>query len=416
MAKKKVEFKKEGMTGDALKFAEQLETAFNDLPESITKEESENLITEAMKAAGFTVEFKGSIVKEFDEKETGSIKNILLQQGKALSDLQKSLDNSITGDGQSELKEAYEKALPELKQIRKDGHGSRTFEMKAPVITTTSSSVTNSGTDTRWPVMGQVNTIQRLSPFVLDFVSVGTYNGPIKIWWDELPKEGDFAVTAEGAIKPLVQYKFERRTADYKKVAGYTVITDEFDMDYPSLVSLIKRLMQVDLRRKIASVIMTDLITQASPYSITTMNGQVDSADNFAAIAAAVVQLQSLGYTPNVLALNPVDAMVMRLGKASDGQYIIPPFDFNGQSIEFGNIYVHPDVPAGNFFIGDGSVYQVDFRGGVQVKIGYVNDDLIKNQYTVVVEQFFYNNISTARKAGLIYANFGAVKTLIEKP
>jgi hypothetical protein len=70
---------------------------------------------------------------------------------------------------------------------------------------------------------------------VLQFVSVGQTDAPALLWFEEVPKDGDFAVVAEGAVKPLIQYKFERRTADYRKVAGYTAITDEFTMDFPRL-------------------------------------------------------------------------------------------------------------------------------------------------------------------------------------
>ena len=249
---------------------------------------------------------------------------------------------------------------------------------------------------------------------ILDFVNLGNTNSAALIWFDEQPKEGDFELVAEGGIKPLLQYLFERSTASYKKAAGRVIITEEFERDFPKLLSTIKSLMSIDVRNEMNDIILGDMITNASAYAYNGLDNSVDNADDYAAIGAAVAQLQSLYKVPNVLVLNPADAWRMKLTKGTDGHYIMPPFSWNGQTYEFGTVIVDPRVAIGNFFIGDGNAYNVDLKGEIQVRIGFNSDDFIKNQYTMIVEQYFYNYISEAKKSGFIYANFAVIKADIE--
>lgn len=360
----------------------------------------------------------------------------LEEQGNKLTELQGKLENKPAAAKSilQTFKDDLDEAKDELADIRKNRSGSKAFTLKdfsvisatkAAAVTMTvdpgagDASIVEQGSASALLRLGDgpIYEIQRGIPFILNFVSVGQTDAPALIWFDEVASEGAFAVVAEGALKPLVQYKFERRTAEYRKAAGYTVITDEFTNDFPRLVSTINRLMRIDVRNKMNALILADMITAASSYTYSGLDDLVDNADDYAAIGAAIAQLQTFFYTPNVLVLNPADAWRMRLTKSTgDGQYLMPPFTWNGTTYEFGRVIVDPAVTAGNFFVGDGSVYQVDLKGEVIVRVGYANDDFIRNQYSMVVEQYFYNYISNARKSGLIYGNFATIKAAIEKP
>lgn len=390
------------------------------------KEEGEKLQKEI--DSKFANISKGLASKEEIEEFRKTVKeanDTLLNALKAQGIKMGELENKLQGAPQDNLK-AFENDFSEkkaqLEAIKLNKSGQVAFNIKAAGVTATigiggnAASIQEQGSAAALLRLGDgpIYTIERGLPFILNFVSVGNTNSPALVWFNELPKEGDFAITAEGALKPLVQYIFERETATYRKAAGYMVITEEFDMDFPRLVSAIKRLASIDVRNKMNDLILTDMLTQASPYAYNGLDGSVENADDYAAIGAAIAQLQSLYYTPNVLVLNHADAWRMKLTKGEDGHYIAPPFQWNGTTYEFGTVIVDPRVAVGNFFIGDGSVYHVDLRGEVIVRMGYANDDFIKNQYSLVVEQYFYNYISDARKAGFIYANFAVIKADIE--
>ncbi len=351
-----------------------------------------------------------------------TLEEALKAQGEKMGELEAKTSGSLDGTVEK-FRTEFESRKSELDKIKQDKSGIISFTIKAAGVTGTigiggnTSSLTEQGAAAALLRLGDgpVYAIERGLPFILNFVSVGNTNASALIWFDEVQKEGDFAITAEGALKPLVQYLFERRTASYRKAAGYSVITEEFDNDFPRLVSTIKQLMAIDVRNKMNDLILTDMLTQASAYAYNGLDGQIDNADDYAAIGAAIAQLSNFYYTPNVLVLNPADAWRMKLTKGTTGYYVMPPFQWNGKTYEFGTVIVDPRVTAGNFFIGDGSVYHVDLKGEIIVRMGYANDDFIRNQYTLVVEQYFYNYISNARKAGFIYANFDVVKADIEK-
>lgn len=417
----KLRLKTEGLEGDNLKFVEQLNQKFQELPDSLTKEDIATEIKTTFKAmfnpqGELNLAFLDEIKDMNNVEKEGSIKNILKKQGDSITEILGKI-NTLPANGSSleDFKKEFESDATKsaLKDIKLRKSGTIAFTIKAAAITTTTSSITDSVSDASAQRLGDgaITTMMRGTPWILQFVTTGNTNTAALIWYDEIQKEGDFAITAEGALKPLVQYKFERKSTDYSKAAGYTTITEEFDNDYPRLVSTIRNLMQQDCRLEMNSIVLTDMVTNASAYAYNGLDTSITDPDDYAAIGAAIAQLQSLRYSPNVLVLNPADAWRMRLEKGTDGHWIAPPFTWNGQKYEFGNVIVDPDVAVGNFFIGDGTVYNVLMKGDIIVRIGYVNDDFIKNQYSMVVEQYFYKYISTARKAGLIYASFAAIKT-----
>lgn len=421
----KLTLKTDGLTGDNLAFAVKLQAMLNEIPEAMGKEDTEKAINEALVKHFGALEggtpnlaFIKSIEEMQDATKEGSIKHSLVKQGNQINDVLEKLSKSLpTETNMDTFKTEFEseESKTAIAEIKRNKSGMKAFVIKAAGVTTTTTSIQDQGSAASAQRMGadtaEIFTLQRGLPFVLNFVSVGNTSLSAIVWFDEVQKQGDFAITAEGALKPLIQYDFVRRTADYKKAAGYTVITEEFDMDYPRLVSTIRNLMAVDCRNAMNDIILTDMIANASPYAYNGLDGAIDTPDKYAAIGAAISQLQSLYYDSNILVINPADAWGMRLTKDLQGRYQMSPLvGANGTTYEFGNIIVDPRVPVGNFFVGDGRIYHVDLRGDIIVRIGYVNDDFIKNQYSLVVEQFFFNYISTARKPGFIYANFAAVQ------
>lgn len=406
---------KTGLTGKDLEFAENMEAALTTALDearkgNMSEDQVNKLINKAMEGKGLSEE-QEKIIAETAEAVR-----------KQAAELQKLIDKGLASVEEDSLQKMLEDAKDELKTNQRNHSGFKEFRLKAADVTTTATSgstrsVTNSvaAFTAQRMGMGPVNEIRRGKPWILDFVSVGNTNSPVLIWWDELPKEGDFAVTAEGVLKPLVQYRFERKSADYKKAAGYSVLTDEFDRDFPGLVSTIKRLMQTDLRNKIADLILADVVTNATTFTYTGLNLSIDNADNYAAIGAAIAQMQSLYFDGDyTLFINQADAWKMKLVKDTTGQYVMPPVDWNGSDFAFGNVVVDPRIAAGTFVIGDLSQFNVDFYGDTIVKIGYVNDDMIKNQYTVVVERFFYDYIKTNSKPAIVKGTFATIKTALE--
>ncbi len=234
------EMKKDGLTGDNLRFAETMEAAldaaFKNATEKISQSEVDKLIAKALEGKDLTAEQKKTV-----EETAKSVREMAAELDKI-----KSVGIETTEDT---FLKTLEDSKDELKQIQKNGTGVKQYALKAPGVTTTATtggtrSITNSVSAAGGQRLGEgeVVEIRRGRPFILDYVNVGNTNAAVLIWFDELAKEGDFAVTAEGVLKPMVQYRFERKSAAYQKAAGYSVITDEFERDFPQLYTTIRRL------------------------------------------------------------------------------------------------------------------------------------------------------------------------------
>lgn len=391
---------------------------------------------ELAKKGGITAEditkLKGEI-----EVENKKLEDIIKAQGTSITELKNKL-NGEEEDTQSILK-VFESKAEEIAKVQKSGtgivefrigykadkHGNMKLVAKAADVHNTETTGANAsitqdvsdaailrgGADT-----DNIETIQRDRPWILDFVSVGMTTASSLTWFDEVSKQGDFAVTAEGAVKPLVMYTFNRTSSDYKKATGRAKITEEFNNDFSRLVSMIKDLMKTDCRNEMNDIILTDMVANATPYANAGLVGQIDNADNYAAIAAAAGQLGNSFYTPNLLVMNNNQGIVSSSLKGTDGQYINPEAIMKEINSAGLNIVKHPSVAFGKFFLGDASVYKVLLKGDLIVRVGYSNDDFDRNQYSLVVEQYFYSYISQARKAGLVYGDFAEIKAAIEKP
>jgi hypothetical protein len=392
-----------------------------------------NAFEEASKSGASAESVKAieATVKAENEKLEG----ILKAQGLVITDLQNKLQATvISGDsvmtvlesvksdiarvyaqktGQVEIRLGYEadkNGKMHLVAKAADVHNTTTAGANASITqSVTTAAILRTGSDS-----DAIETIQRSRPWILDFVSVGNTLASSLAWFDEVPKQGAFAVTAEGAVKPLNMYTFNRTSSDYRKVAGRAKITEEFNNDFPRLVSTIKDLMSIDCRNAMNDLILTDMIANATAYSNAGLVGTINNATDWDAIAAAAGQLGNAYYTPNVLVMNNNRGIISATSKDTTNQYIDYMPVLNEIAAGSLKIIKHPSVGVGKFFIGDGSVYKVLLKGDLVVRIGYSNDDFDRNQYSLVVEQYFYSYIPTARKAGLVYGDFAAIKASIE--
>lgn len=437
----KFKLKEDGLKGDQLSFVQSLNAKFAEMPEAATAEDIQKAINdEFTKATGekgmFQVAAKAAVDAAIaditDESKPASLAAIVKRQGAQIAAMK---EGGVPG-AQKTLVEALEGLKDHFKAISDNRQGVTVFNvefdrankgMRLKLEGGRETLKIKTGPETVAGVIandittatglrlgdGPFYEIKRNRFFLTDFLNVGETNQAFLIWWDETPKNGDFAITAEGVMKPQVQYEFARKSSDYKKIAGYMVITDEFFMDMGQLVTQIRRLAQIDIMNDLQSQVIADMIAALPGYTYTGLNGKIYHADDYAAIGAAITQIQSLFFQPTVIALNPADHWKMRLTKDDVGRYQMPPFAFDGETFEFGTVVVNPAIPLGNFFVGDGTTFNLDFRGGMMIRIGYNGTDFVQNQQTLLVEQYYYDYIPTNRLGAWVYGNFSVIKGAI---
>lgn len=424
----KLKLKTEGLEGEALKLVTALNAKLDELPESATAKEMQDELNAKFKDfTGADGKLNIATKAEFDaimnEAVETSLMSIVKKQGTTIARLESEIATK-PGKGKSIADQLSDKSFVDefKKSIKQRGHIVEfgIAETKAAAVTAVGSggSVANdmtAATGLRVFPDAPFFEIKRGTPFILDFVNVGTRTEAFVIWWDEVAHQGDFAITAEGAVKPLIQYKFDKKSSDYKKEAAYSTITDEFFMDLPAFVTQIKRLGEIDMMNAINATILVDMIAALPGFTYTLLNASVFNADDYAAIGAAIAQIQALFFSPTVLVLNPADAWSMKLLKDNVGRYQMPPFMVNDTRFEFGQVIVDPRIASGHFLVGDAKTFNVDFRGDTIVRVGYNASDFITNQQTVVVERYFYDYISTNRLGAWVYGNFATIKAAINK-
>jgi len=75
------------------------------------------------------------------------------------------------------------------------------------------------------------------------------------------------------------------------------------------------------------------------------------------------------------------------LTKGTDGHYIMPPFSTAGGATIGGvRIVENPGVTAGDYVIGDFSKAIFYQREGINIMVGWENDDFTKNLVTIIGE------------------------------
>ena len=93
-------------------------------------------------------------------------------------------------------------------------------------------------------------------------------------------------------------------------------------------------------------------------------------------------------YMPNIVVMNPVDILKYKLAKAVDGHYLLPPFiSADGTRIDSVLVVESAMVTAGTLLMGDFSYGEVHQCEDVTIEMGLVNDQFLKNQWTIRAEQ-----------------------------
>jgi hypothetical protein len=120
-------------------------------------------------------------------------------------------------------------------------------------------------------------------------------------------------------------------------------------------------------------------------------------------------------YMPSLVALNPVDFFVQfTAAKDGNGLPLYPTASlFN--TVNIGGMTIIPtrDIPAGKIFAADMSKYNTTNYVGYTVKIGWINDDFIKNQFVILGESRFHAFVKKLDEQAFVYDDIATIKEAI---
>lgn len=208
-------------------------------------------------------------------------------------------------------------------------------------------------------------------------------------------------VVAEGTAKPESTFQFKLATANIETIAHYTKITEQLAQDAPAVQAFINAKMIYGLQLKIDEQLvngtgaessqLTGLLdtTNSTDYStdITALKASIKSMADFA--LAIKTKLETAGYAPKYLILNPIDWAGLALMKDTNGLYILGgPAAVAGKTLWGMSVVTTPSMPQGKYLMSDFALGATIFdRQEVAVEIDREQDDFTKNLFTIRVER-----------------------------
>jgi hypothetical protein len=410
---------------------EKVNAAFEKLTKgTITKEVCQQIVADA--------------TKEYGEKAT-KLEGILREQGDKLNGLVEKI--KAPTESMYDIGDLLKPYIPQLKEIYRAGSGFITIdakskkdaagaELKHPewaaaqhasqqtsrrkaAETSVANSILTMTPSLASPYAPGIDLtpltiyeIARNPIFVSSYTDIGTTDLSRLAWINETQLLGLPTIVTEGAQKPLTQRTFTVQYSIAKKIAAYIGITEEFDQDLPYLSTAVRRLLQMDIVRAWDLQVQADVQANATQLNFTTALGP--NAQTIAPLKASIFDatyydaLFTMGtavrmgnFIPNVSLVHPITMTKMLTTKDAYGRYNVPPEDLMRQINPMQGNNLSPDYA----LVGDLKQFKVDIYEDFSLKIGWINDDMIRNQFTVVAEVRFHDYISTNRTGAIMYAD-----------
>lgn len=245
------------------------------------------------------------------------------------------------------------------------------------------------------------------------------------------PKDGDYTFLAEGGTKTQIDFSWETNYAKPVKTAAWERLTEESIQDVAGLESVARDFLFKKHNLKKSKGILFGDGTAPNPKGATTY-GRAFVAGNMAlAIAkptfmdivnACVTDIATthnftdeVPYMANLVMVNPIDYFI-QLVSAKDGfgNPLYPTASlFNQVSIGGMTIIPEESIPSGKIFVADMSKYNTTNYMPYTVKIGWINDDFIKNQFVILGESRFHAFVKKLDEQAFIYDDIATIKEAI---
>lgn len=401
---------------------EEIKTLFDALTGKVEEMKSQALKTEdldALKAdleslKGLETKLTAEQSKQFEalKEEINQIKEMGGVKEKEL-DFRSIVEKALTENKQA-IKEAFENKSTSLKSLEEVN--------KAVGIVTTANGTLPVALPANFVAYQQgVPNVNLRKPTLLNYVNTFNTNKTAIAYVEAVAGEGDFAVVAEGAVKPQLDLDWVTRHVGAQKFAGWIKVTDEVVEDIPRLTDMVVNYLKgkhdIFKEKQVFNYINTNATAYVAGGGLagsTLMPTIVDVANAMNSQILNTPNYTDEGdFMADTVALNPVDFLrYFSFAKDSLGR---PLFDGsvigNKQEIVFGGYtFVGTSlVTAGNIVVFDSTKIDVTNYKPYAVSYGWVNDDFIKNQFVILGESRGHIYIKEHDKRAFVKASISAV-------
>jgi HK97 family phage major capsid protein len=250
------------------------------------------------------------------------------------------------------------------------------------------------------------------APDIIPLCNVASCTSPMLIWVEKKNPDGTVVVTAEGDVKPLLDFDFDPNTSTAKKYPGKIKVSLEAIEDIPFMESEINTELRRAVNLAADTAVMAYIAANASAYSLATV--LTTTPNNVDTIRAAIAQIKSVNHNATVCVMNPIDAANMDLEKATTGEYVLPPFTTpDGQTIKGVKVVESNQIGVGYVLVGDMSKVRVFIYKPFTISMGWVSDDFERNLVTIIGETRIHFYIEDAYTTALVYDALSDIKTAI---
>lgn len=271
--------------------------------------------------------------------------------------------------------------------------------------------------------------VPKRQPFLREIITVRPVSSSYVAWAEQASLDGGAGQTAEGAAKTQADFDIVEANKKVEKITSYIKVSKEALADIPylnseintELVELVKVKLDTDILGGTGTTPAIKGILQYAPtFSVagSALALGVNMANEFDVIRAAVRQIAVDGkgkFLPNYVVLHPDDAAMMDFVKATDGQYLIPPFvTADGQKVAGLPVIENIGVTTGTFLVGDFRKSNLGIREDINISIGYENDDFTKNLVTILAEVRAVHYIKSNHTTAFVQGTFSTAKAAME--
>ncbi|HET7128925.1 MAG TPA: phage major capsid protein [Gaiellaceae bacterium] len=231
-------------------------------------------------------------------------------------------------------------------------------------------------------------------PTVASLMPEGRTSGNAILYMQETTTTNAAAETAESGSKPEAALAFTQETSPVRKIAVSLPVTDESLEDVPFIETYIDGRLSFFVRYTEDSELLNGPgtgVTLTGFLHTSGINTQATGSDNNQdAILKGIVAAYNASYfDADAVILHPSNWMTMRLAKDDIGNYLFGPPNMQGADTVFGYRIVRTTaIAAGTGLAGAFQAgAQVFRRTDLAMSVGWVNDQFLKNQRTILVEE-----------------------------
>lgn len=243
----------------------------------------------------------------------------------------------------------------------------------------------------------------RQNLLIRDLIPTTPVTGQAFTYFRELLHTLGAGMVPEGGSKPTSNVTFEQVTDTIKKIAVWMPVTDEALDDVPQLYSYIQELLRYDLELKREGQLLkgdgtgnnlNGIMTQATVFSAALSKASDTAIDT---VRRAIYQARKQSKLPaDAVVMSDLDWMNIELQKDGENRYLFA----NLQGLVTPVLWGRPVVASDSMDEGDGTTTGGEFLTGsfqqgariydrmaFTIKVGMINDDFIKNQRAILVEE-----------------------------